>query len=79
MGKTKLTLHIEEDLVKREKVYAAKVGKSVSDLVADYFPSFQVERKEEQRLSLKRASLKGMKGILKSKWEKQLWKMRAHF
>jgi hypothetical protein len=33
---TKLTLRMEEDLIERAKSYSQKVGKSVSQLVADY-------------------------------------------
>ena len=33
---TKLTLRMEEDLIERVKSYSQKVGKSVSQLVADY-------------------------------------------
>ena len=34
---TKLTLRLDEALVRRAKVYARKSGRSVSRLVADYF------------------------------------------
>ena len=34
---TKLTLRLEKDLVDQAKEYAAKRGKSVSKMVADYF------------------------------------------
>ena len=33
---TKLTLRIDEDLIKRAKTYSRQTGKSVSQLVADY-------------------------------------------
>ncbi len=34
---TKLTLRLDEDLIKSAKSYSAKTGKSVSKIVADYF------------------------------------------
>ncbi|MBW2664489.1 MAG: antitoxin [Deltaproteobacteria bacterium] len=34
---SKLTLRLEEDLIKSAKSYSAKTGKSVSKIVADYF------------------------------------------
>jgi hypothetical protein len=34
---TKLTLRIEEELIKKAKDYSKKQGKSLSQLVADYF------------------------------------------
>ena len=34
---TKLTLRLEDQLIERAKTYAAQAGKSVSQLVAEYF------------------------------------------
>jgi len=34
---TKLTLRLEDHLIERAKSYAAEAGKSVSQIVADYF------------------------------------------
>jgi len=34
---TKLTLRLEDQLIEQAKAYAAHAGKSVSQLVADYF------------------------------------------
>jgi hypothetical protein len=34
---TKLTLRLEDQLIEQAKSYAAKAGKSVSQLVAEYF------------------------------------------
>ncbi|GAB6161732.1 DUF6364 family protein [Desulfothermus naphthae] len=61
---TKLTLRLDEDLIKKAKTYAAKRGKSVSSLVANYFSLLQVEREKKEELPPKLASLKG---ILKDK------------
>ena len=38
---TKLTLRLNEDLIERAKTYARKRGKSVSQIVADYFASLE--------------------------------------
>ena len=43
---TKLTLRLEEDLIIRAKEYAEKTGKSVSQLVADYFRLLAAEGKK---------------------------------
>lgn len=40
---TKLTLRLDDDLVRRAKAYARRSGKSVSALVADFFA--QLERR----------------------------------
>jgi Family of unknown function (DUF6364) len=34
---TKLTLRLEEQLIEQAKIYAAQAGKSVSQIVAEYF------------------------------------------
>ena len=34
---TKLTLRLDQRLIRRAKAYASRTGKSVSDLVADFF------------------------------------------
>lgn len=34
---TKLTLRLEEELIEQAKAYAVKTGKSLSQVVADYF------------------------------------------
>ena len=34
---TKLTLRLDEDLIKRAKAYSKRTGKSVSRIVADFF------------------------------------------
>lgn len=40
---TKLTLRLEEGLIAQAKAYAAKEGRSVSDLVASYFARLSAE------------------------------------
>jgi hypothetical protein len=43
---TKLTLRLDEDLIRRAKSVAKKRSKSVSQLVADYFASLDKEPKQ---------------------------------
>ena len=61
---SKLTLRIDERLIKKAKAYARKKGKSVSALVADYFSLLEVERDKREELPPKVLSLRG---ILKDK------------
>jgi hypothetical protein len=42
----KLTLRLDEDLIRRAKSFAGKRNKSVAQIVADYFASLDVESKE---------------------------------
>jgi hypothetical protein len=41
---TKLTLRLEDQLIERAKSYAAQAGKSVSQLVSEYFKLLTSER-----------------------------------
>lgn len=41
---TKLTLRLEDQLIEQAKSYAAKAGKSVSQLVAEYFKLLTAEK-----------------------------------
>jgi len=41
---TKLTLRLEEQLIEQAKTYAARAGKSVSQIVADYFKLLTSEK-----------------------------------
>ncbi|MEI6207370.1 MAG: DUF6364 family protein [Desulfuromonadales bacterium] len=46
---TKLTLRLEDQLIEQAKYYAANVGKSLSQVVADYF-KFLANEKEKHLL-----------------------------
>jgi len=62
---SKLTLRIDETLIKAAKEYSAKKGKSVSRLVADFFQVIRNEKiKEKRELT---PTVKSLKGILKGK------------
>ncbi len=41
---TKLTLRLEDELIEQAKSYAAQAGKSVSQVVADYFRILTTEK-----------------------------------
>ena len=48
---TKLTLRLEAQLIAQAKSYAALAGKSVSQIVADYFKLLSSKKKEPLPLS----------------------------
>jgi hypothetical protein len=44
---TKLTLRLEQRLIRRAKAYARRTGKSVSELVADFFKRLEAPADEK--------------------------------
>ena len=62
---TKLTLRLEERLVRRAKAYARRSGKSVSQMVADYF-LLLLGREPEEAESLP-PTVKLLKGSLRGR------------
>lgn len=60
----RLTLYVGEDLVKRAKRHSRKIGKSVSQLVADYFALLDRDRKKNALDST--PITRSLKGVLKS-------------
>lgn len=56
----KLTLRMEAELVKNAKEYAASHGKSLSQLVADYFSTLLETSENAEKLPPLTQSLKGM-------------------
>ena len=73
---TKLTLRLDEELIRGAKEYSAKKGKSVSALVADFFFVLQKgERPSRYAVSLAVASLRGIlkgKGVDEDDYKKHL-------
>jgi antitoxin component of RelBE/YafQ-DinJ toxin-antitoxin module len=62
---TKLTLRLDEDLIKSAKRYAAQTGKPVSRIVSDLFEIIKNEKlKKEYSLP---PVVKSLKGALKGK------------
>ncbi len=58
---TKLTLRLDEGLIKKAKIFSKKTGKSVSKIVADYFERIDVLPPDGiEGITPKVASLKGM-------------------
>lgn len=61
---TKLTLRIEEELIKSAKNYANITGKSVSQMVADYF--YLLDKKSLKKPIQLTPIVKSLKGSLKN-------------
>lgn len=61
---TKLTLNVDEKLITRAKKYAKQSGKSVSQLVADFF-SF-LDEKSEEEMEQPSPKVNSLRGIIKS-------------
>ena len=62
---TKLTLRIDERLIKFAKEYSARSGKSVSRIVSDFFEI--IKNEEIKRNETLTPVVKSLKGILKGK------------
>lgn len=62
---TKLTLTIEEEVIKTAKEYAKEKGQSLSDLVENYFKLISKDRREIQpeQLSIRIQRLRGIMTI----------------
>ena len=56
---TKLTLTVESTTIKGAKSYARQTGRSLSELVENYFKSLIAEQKENIELSPKLKSIAG--------------------
>lgn len=56
---TKLTLRLDEQLIENAKVFAQQSGKSLSQIVADYFVQLGKSESNTQPLPPITASLKG--------------------
>ena len=61
---TKLTLRIDDRLIRSAKEYSAKTGKSVSKLVSDFFVIIQNEKLEKSYTIS--PTVKSLKGLLKN-------------
>ncbi len=57
---TKLTLRLDEVLIRKAKRFSKKAGKSVSKIVADYFEKLDSPLSDEIEITPKIASLKGL-------------------
>ena len=61
---TKLTLRLEEELIRRAKSFAKRTGKSVSQIVADYFASLEGRTPAEHEAELTPV-VQSLKGALR--------------
>lgn len=61
---TKLTLRLEEELIKSAKNHANNIGKSVSQMVADYF--YLLDKKSFKKPVKLTPIVKSLKGSLKN-------------
>lgn len=61
---TKLTLRLDDHLIKSAKEYSAKTGKSVSKIVSDFFAVIINEKLEGSRPIT--PTVQSLKGILKN-------------
>jgi hypothetical protein len=71
---TKLTLRLEDELIKQAKEHAKQQGKSLSQVVADYFKVFTQEN-EKHKIAPITSSLIGVlesSGLDKSDYKKHL-------
>jgi hypothetical protein len=57
---TKLTLRLDEELIQQAKSYSGRVGKSVSQIVADYFRVLGAEQEPAPSSAPLTASLHGL-------------------
>lgn len=64
---TKLTLRLENHLIANAKNYAEESGKSLSQIVSDYFQILQSRELAKNKTSELPPLTKKLKGILKSK------------
>lgn len=61
---TKLTLRLDEKLIKHAKLFAKKNGKSVSQIVADYFVLLEEKRQAPKFITLT-PTVQSLKGALR--------------
>lgn len=59
---SKLTLTVEEEVIKKAKSYAKQTGRSLSELVENYLSTLTNEEKDMQQISTK---LKKIVGVVK--------------
>jgi hypothetical protein len=63
---SKLTLRIEKELIDRAKSYSQRTGKSISQLIADYFKMLPgTEEPKEERAPVPTPIVQSMRGVLR--------------
>ena len=69
----KLTLRLDESLIKRAKIYAKNNNKSLSQVVADYFQLLTTKRTENTEIPIITQSLTGIiKGVDEDDYKRHL-------
>ena len=61
---TKLTLRLEERLIRRAKAYARRTGKSVSELVAEFFGRLEAPREGGRLPEARSPAVRSLLGAL---------------
>lgn len=61
---TKLTLHIDKQLIKSTKEYSKRTGKSLSRIVSDFFKIISNEKLKQRQKEIP-PTVQSLKGILK--------------
>ncbi len=56
---TKLTLTIEQNIIKLAKIYAQKKGRSLSELIENYLKVVLINKEDEIKISSSISKLKG--------------------
>ncbi|MEJ6979588.1 DUF6364 family protein [Pedobacter sp. P351] len=56
---TKLTLTVEQDVIKKAKAYARQTGRSLSELIENYLETLTEEHREAKQISPKLKKLVG--------------------
>ncbi|GKT06741.1 DUF6364 family protein [Desulforhabdus sp. TSK] len=73
---TKLTLRLDDWLIRKAKRFSKKTGKSVSKIVADYFEKLDAPLSDEtEKITPKVASLKGIlkaSGVAEEEYHRHL-------
>ena len=73
MTQTKLTLRMDDKMVKKAKEYAGKHGRSVSELVENYFAALETEP-AIQEADLLPPEFQAMRGLLEGVSEEDYYK-----
>ena len=63
---TKLTLNLEKDIIEKAKSYARSRGRSLSDLVENYFKLIISSEAESLEIT---PMVKSLKGSIKAPWD----------
>jgi hypothetical protein len=61
---TKLTLRLEQRLIRRAKAYARRTGKSVSELVAEFFGRLEAPREGDRLPEARSPAVRSLVGAL---------------